>query len=364
MTNNYNIIACDGGGIRGLITAMLLDDLVKNPPKNSTNTNILGNVNLFAGTSTGAIIAIGLACNLQPSALVSLYSSKCGSIFLPYHPPSGSSSSALSRPGVPQLSLNPCSWIPDICYVEYTNSGVYNAVTSALSGTTVDPKGPLSKVPTSVLAVTLMISDTSKDPWSPLALSNLPNSDYANMAVVDAAMCSSAAPLYFPPYAVPQPSGTGTMWCADGGVVANNPSAFTLANVLESQVLQQEQKDLSNVRMLSLGTGATVDYIPSNLLDNLENDWGMLNWLFPFSVPPEPKFPLQAAMFDGQSQTADFITGNILGAKQYQRANPTLTGTINLDDCSQIGTLETVAQDYIQSSDWINAKQWAYDNFV
>ena len=32
MTTNYNIIACDGGGIRGLITAMLLNDLVSNPP--------------------------------------------------------------------------------------------------------------------------------------------------------------------------------------------------------------------------------------------------------------------------------------------------------------------------------------------
>jgi len=363
MTNNYNIIACDGGGIRGLITAMLLNDLVTNPPQSFANTKILDNVNLFAGTSTGAIIAIGLACNLEPSALVSLYSSKCGSIFQPYHP-SSSASSATTQPGFPKLSLNPCTLFPELCYVEYVNTGVYNAVTSALSGTTVDPKGPLSKVPNNVLAVTLMISSTDNDPWGPLALSNLPNSKYANMAVVDAAMCSSAAPLYFPPYAVPQPSGTGTMWCADGGVVANNPSAFTLANVLESQILQQEQKDLSNVRMLSLGTGATNDYIPSNLLDNVENDWGMMMWLSPFAAAPEPKFPLQAAMFDGQSQTADFETANILGAKQYQRANPTLTATINLDDCSAIQALELVAGNYIKSNDWTSAKQWAYENFV
>ena len=69
MTTNYNIIACDGGGIRGLITAMLLNDLVSNPPSGATS-NILNNVSLFAGTSTGGIIAIGLASGLTPSTVV------------------------------------------------------------------------------------------------------------------------------------------------------------------------------------------------------------------------------------------------------------------------------------------------------
>src|ERR1051325_4064206 len=71
MTTNYNIITCDGGGIRGLITAILLNDLVSNPPQGYTPNVILSNVNLFAGTSTGGIIAIGLSCGLSPSSLVS-----------------------------------------------------------------------------------------------------------------------------------------------------------------------------------------------------------------------------------------------------------------------------------------------------
>ena len=37
MTTNFNIIACDGGGIRGLITAVLLNDLVSNPPPGSSS---------------------------------------------------------------------------------------------------------------------------------------------------------------------------------------------------------------------------------------------------------------------------------------------------------------------------------------
>lgn len=95
MTKNYNVIACDGGGIRGLMTAKLIDDLVSNPPPGSSS-DILSNVSLFAGTSTGGIIAIGLACGLLPSELATLYETKCHRIFRVYEP-DGTISSAVSR---------------------------------------------------------------------------------------------------------------------------------------------------------------------------------------------------------------------------------------------------------------------------
>lgn len=372
MTTNYNIITCDGGGIRGLITAMLLDDLVSNPPKGYTANTILQNVNLFAGTSTGGIIAIGLSAGLAPSTLASLYASKCGNIFQPYQ--SSDDSSALSQMGLPQMSFNPCSWMAELCHVKYSNTGLYNVLSTILSPQ-VDPTSPLSTLltlknntnDTSVLAVTLMLADTSNTPWTPLALTNLPNSNYADVAIIDAAMCSSAAPLYFPPYAVPPVPATKRMWCADGGVVANNPSTFAVGNVIQSQVLQQQKKELSNIRLLSLGTGATIDFVPWSFLNAFANNCGMAMWLDPLTIENEPAFPLMAAMFDGQAQIAHLEASNILGS-QYQRANPTLTQTINLDDCGAIGELQSVAQDYIKSTegpnDWASIKEWAYSNFI
>src|SRR6266436_1776169 len=95
MTKNYNMITCDGGGIRGLMTAKLINDLVSNPPSGSSS-DILSNVSLFAGTSTGGIIAIGLACGIAPSLLVSLYEDKCNKIFQHYQP-DGTTSSTVSR---------------------------------------------------------------------------------------------------------------------------------------------------------------------------------------------------------------------------------------------------------------------------
>src|SRR5689334_1447135 len=259
MTTNYNIITCDGGGIRGLLTALLLDDLVSQPPQGDNANEILQNVNLFAGTSTGGIIAIGLSCGLSPSSLAGFYETQCAYIFSPNQ--STGDSSVLSKLGLPHISFDPCSWVAELCHPKYSNAGLYKVLSDAISPH-VNPESPLSKLATlntNVLVVTLRISDTSKDPWTPLALTNLPNSDYADIAIIDAAMCSSAAPLYFPPYAVPPAPAAATMWCADGGVVANNPSTFTLGNVIQSQVLQQHNKEFSNVRLLSIGTGATID---------------------------------------------------------------------------------------------------------
>lgn len=359
MTTNYNIIACDGGGIRGLITAILLNDLATNPPQGSTTNNILNNVNLFAGTSTGGIIAIGLSCGLTPSSLVNLYETQCASIFQPYE--SSGASSLLSHLGLPEISFDPCNWVAELCHVKYSNAGLYNVLSSTLSQTA---DMPLSKLSTGVLAVTLRMSNTGNDPWSPLALTNLPNADYADIAVIDAAMCSSAAPLYFPPYAVPPATAAATMWCADGGVVANNPSTFTLGNVIQSQVLQQQKKELSNIRLLSIGTGATIDYVSSAFLNSFVNDWGIMMWLNPVTLGHQPAFPLLAAMFDGQAQIAHLEASNILGSTQYQRANPTLTQTVALDDCGAIAELKNIATAYIGSSEWTSIKKWAYSNFI
>ena len=49
--SNFLILSCDGGGIRGLITAMIIQELDKQIP-------FLNQIDLFAGTSTGGIIAL------------------------------------------------------------------------------------------------------------------------------------------------------------------------------------------------------------------------------------------------------------------------------------------------------------------
>jgi len=75
----YRILSCDGGGIRGVITAKLLQAL---------DPSVIKNIDLFAGTSTGSIIALGLASGVPIDTIVELYSSQksCSKIFQPYLP--------------------------------------------------------------------------------------------------------------------------------------------------------------------------------------------------------------------------------------------------------------------------------------
>ena len=61
------IIAVDGGGVGGAIPARLIQRLAEVHP------GLLDKADLFAGTSTGGLIALGLAKGLSPDQLVDLY---------------------------------------------------------------------------------------------------------------------------------------------------------------------------------------------------------------------------------------------------------------------------------------------------
>ncbi len=71
----YFILSLDGGGIRGVLTAVLLEKLETAVP------GFLEKVDLFAGTSTGAILALGLAHGLSPTEARQLYEEKGDDIF-------------------------------------------------------------------------------------------------------------------------------------------------------------------------------------------------------------------------------------------------------------------------------------------
>ena len=77
------ILSIDGGGIRGLIPALVLEELERKVECPLTDV-----IDIFAGTSTGGIIALGLTVpgkegkpKYQASDLVKLYKTKGGAIF-------------------------------------------------------------------------------------------------------------------------------------------------------------------------------------------------------------------------------------------------------------------------------------------
>src|SRR5271156_3478978 len=68
---NFRILSCDGGGIRGVLTAVLLNRLSAAYP--ALLQDRPGAITMFAGTSTGGILALGLAAGLTPTQIRDLY---------------------------------------------------------------------------------------------------------------------------------------------------------------------------------------------------------------------------------------------------------------------------------------------------
>ena len=80
MSPHFRILAIDGGGIRGLIPALVLERLETLIKARSPGATLASSFDLVAGTSTGGLIALGLTTPgengepaLDPTAMVDLY---------------------------------------------------------------------------------------------------------------------------------------------------------------------------------------------------------------------------------------------------------------------------------------------------
>lgn len=272
----YCILTCDGGGICGLFTARLLDRLSAAFPALLTNTQ------LYAGTSTGGIIALGLAAGLLPADLVTLYNTKGKDIF---H----------------DSILDDIFDLGKAVGADYSNKRLKD-ILKKLFGTRT-----LGDLPTNVLISSFDLNagtTSDPEPWKPKFFHNFPGADSdATESVVDVALRTSAAPTYFPAY----------QGYIDGGVVANNPSMAALAAALDPRSGKQK---LDDVVLLSLGTGSDSKYLKGDSLD-----WGWGQWAR----------PLVSIMISGTMGVADFQCKQILG-ESYMRMDKFFDQSVGLDD--------------------------------
>jgi patatin-like phospholipase/acyl hydrolase len=331
--SKYLILSFDGGGIRGLITAMILQEI------NNLFPDFLSRANLFAGTSTGSFIALGLTDGVTPDELYTLYSTQGQNIFQVY------------------------SEFDTYQYVEYYNTGVYQALTDTLANPT-NTLYQLSQTnpKQSVLVTSFQLYNSTTQTWVPLALHNLPNSDSAeHTTLIDAAMSSSAAQTYFQPYNHPYYG-----FCVDGGTVSNNPATLALSMAVDPKLANIP---LENVWLLSIGTGTTLDSIPPATVEKIgPMNYGIENWMWPEQIGPTPKIPLMAAMFDGVSDIDSYQCQQFMGDR-FQRADVQLPTPYALDDWQHVSQLEGYVNSYLgkdgstPSQNWTDAKNWISSNF-
>ena len=355
----YKILACDGGGIFGVITAKLLQSL---------DRSVLDNIDMFAGTSTGSIIALGLASGVSIDTIFDLYSSEqaCAQIFQPYLPAKergGPSQDAeagvqamqsaletMAQASVPDLAERLRELAPLLLFPKYRSEGLRALLTQYV------PDMTLAEVWTQrrkrVLAPSFQLSTVTASgvrEWRARLFSNLPDIDwfpgFPDTKVIDAIMASAAAPVYFPAHDVPGTPGGNPF--VDGGVFANNPSTAALAALIGSRVA--EDIPLPRVYLLSVGTGFTANsYPPPGALF----PYGVLGWLRPRQDDGAPAFPLVSTVFDGTSQINDFTSHLMLGTDNYIRVNPELDQTFSMDDCDAIPAMLATTERFMATDRW------------
>lgn len=309
----YNVLCIDGGGVRGVFSAKLIAMLEE-------ELHFLKNVDLFVGTSTGSILACGLAYGFSPDEIVDFYRSNAKEIFT-------------VKRGIYGYLLMQAKY--DRCNFKKILEKVF------FDGM------KLSALPKKVICVSFELHNPEYDCWTPALIDNFDLEKANKIGIVDSILRSTAAPTYFPSY----------QGFIDGGAVANNPSMMALARTLDSEGANQL---LENVRLLSVGTGIIKSYIPEDV------DWGPYEWLVSAPYPsPTPPHPLVDILYNGTISVPHFQLSQILGPS-YQRLNAFLSKDLLLDDWQEVDFLINEASNFPlrEPEKWESIKDWVRENFL
>lgn len=264
----FRILAIDGGGIRGLIPAMVLADLERRLAARSGPATLAASFDLIAGTSTGGLIALGLATPrgghpaISAAEMVEIYRGpEAQRIF--------------ARSGLRSLPLLGRGL--DLLGPRYGSGGLRAVLREQLG------EARLSEALTEVLVTSYDMNGRETHffkRWLPEA---------SEVDVVDAALATASAPTYFPAH------GIGERALIDGGVFANDP---TIAAIVEGlKRTEGEPIAPEDLLVISLGTGQhEIGYGAGEV-----SRWGPLDWILPKHGEP----PLIGAMLDGQSDATD-----------------------------------------------------------
>jgi len=248
-------LSIDGGGIRGVIPAYLLR-LFEAEAQNllpDGEKDIGHYFDVFAGTSTGAIIATGLAAGIGVDRTRQLYGSHGQRIF-----PSRTRSitewgrrSKWRRPIAYLLAkaANVTTWFRNKLSPAYPVDGLKTVLEETFLTNGNQPRqltlGDIASRGRHRLLVTSFNATTRRHK---VFDSRTPSEH--GYTLTDICLASAAAPTYFPAHRMEVEALD--MALLDGGIMANNPSALAAASLLRSSTKPQD------IVIVSLGTG---DYV-------------------------------------------------------------------------------------------------------
>ena len=275
----FNILTIDGGGIRGIVPAHILNSIVT-----KLGVDLNEKFQMLAGTSTGSIIVAGLACGISTKDIVHLYKSLGDKIFI----------------------KNESYWPKNFKAAFHSLYDSAN-LKEILKETFGDIK--LGDITKPLLIPSTDIGNGGVHVFK----SNYCEHFTRDMDVLvrDAVLASCSAPTFFDPTIV------GEYALADGGLWANNPS---LAAFIDAQRRLNIPAD--SIKILSVGTGHAKSFYGTDL----EKKWGLLNgW---------QRQEFISFILSLQSQSTQNYLQLIMKKDHLLRLNFESDSPLPLDDCA------------------------------
>ena len=313
MGHYIKVLSIDGGGIRGIIPAMILSDIEKR-----TKTPIAKLFHLIAGTSTGGILALALT---KPDAqgkpeyraekLIGFYQTEGKRIFS-------------------------CSTVHKVQAVwslwdeRYLSEGIEGVLHQYFG------EARLKDAVTDVLIASYEIE--RRVPYF-FKTTDAKTKEGCDFSMEQVARATSAAPTYFEPLKIEIKNSTDYFALIDGGVFANNPA---MCAFVEAKSIYSHEDDFL---VVSLGTGELTRTLPYEKAKH----WGLAAWAK----------PLLSVIFDGVSDTVDYQLKRLLppgkdGRIRYYRFQARLDKpNDDMDDVSpeNIRSLSLLGEALIRDND-------------
>ena len=275
------ILSIDGGGIRGIIPALILQRI-----EERTGKAISELFHMIAGTSTGGILACALTApviNGKPrkaEEIVDLYRNRGQEIFDSSFWHGFGSIGGITDEKYESDNL-------EVILEEYLKNTKLSDIEQDLLVTSynIETRKPYFMKSWKARGEKLRDNETQQD---------------RNLYLKDVARATSAAPTYFEP-ALVKSMARNEYPLIDGGVFANNPAMCALSS---ARILYPGK---TRFLIVSLGTGETRREIPYEKA----KDWGLIGWAR----------PVMYIFMDGASDAVDYQIEQEFSHRDYFRFN-------------------------------------------
>lgn len=251
MTKKVTILSIDGGGIRGIIPAVILAEIEKRLQEKTGNPDarLADCFDMIAGTSTGGILScLYLHPNRFPAEkAVGLYADNGRHIF--------------------KLRIPVLNRVLSLFTSKYPAKGLEKALNDTLSS---------ARLSQAVKCSLITAYDIVKRKSVLFTVPEAKESPHRDFYLKDIARATSAAPTYFKPAAV-KSVGNELHTLVDGAMFANDPALCALVEARKTTFAKCDHPVLTNLYVLSIGTGKE----SHGFNPRKASRWGIAGWAVP-----------------------------------------------------------------------------------